>query len=69
MIRLVSKLVALTAAFYAAIIGYFCMKQSTFVFPASHEALSDPVAVGPDFRQDKLVTSDGLELAAWYHPA
>ncbi|UYH50923.1 alpha/beta hydrolase [Candidatus Kirkpatrickella diaphorinae] len=68
MIRLVSKLLALTAAFYAAIIGYFYMKQSTFVFPASHDALSDPVAVGPDFRQDKLVTSDGLELAAWYHP-
>lgn len=68
MIKLISNLLTLIAAIYAGVIGYFYLKQNTLIFPASRDALSDPISVGPDFQQDKFVTSDGLELAAWYHP-
>lgn len=60
---------SLGMALYAAIVGYFYVRQDAIVFPASHDALEDPAKLGPGFERDKIVTEDGLKLDAWYHPA
>jgi fermentation-respiration switch protein FrsA (DUF1100 family) len=69
MLRGVLTFLVAVAGVYALLVGGMYTFQRSLLFPASQYRAAPAQMAVPEMSVVRVRTSDGLDLAAWYHPA